>query len=82
MKKISLFLMICCILFSCQSEEEIVNTAKDTGYLRLAVSTVASTTTKTGVPENYNPKQLYVEILDASGKVVESTDDFSTDWTG
>lgn len=82
MKKISLFLMICCILFSCQSEEEIVNTAKDTGYLRLAVSTVASTTTKTGVPENYNPKQLYVEILDAAGKVVESTDDFSTDWTG
>lgn len=75
-----IFFLSFLLLVSCEKEEVAVKS--DTGYLRLAVSTISSTTTKTGVPENYNPKQLYVEILDAAGKVVESTDDFSTDWTG
>lgn len=83
MKKIYsiLSLLFLGMMIACTQEDDTA-LKSDTGYLRLAVSTVSSTTTKTGVPENYNPKQLYVEILDAAGKVVESTDDFSTDWTG
>ncbi len=51
------------------------------GYLRLAVGTATSVSTKGVVPDNYNPKQLYVEIKNAAGAIVESTDNY-TEWEG
>lgn len=50
------------------------------GYLRLDVNTVTNTNTKGVVPENYNPKQLYVAIVDADGKTVASTENFASEW--
>ncbi len=76
----SIFLLF--LFFSCTQEEEIVSDG-NTGYLRLDVSTEV-TTTKSGDfdPENYKPKQFYVAIHDADGKVVRSTEDFEKEWAG
>ena len=78
MKKIYSILLIffCVLIASCSQEEELVSD-NNTGYLRLAVSTVASET-KSGDfdPDTYKPKQFYVAIHDADGKIVKSTEDF------
>lgn len=84
MKKIYsiLFLFFWAFMIACTQEEEIVSDG-NTGYLRLDVSTEV-TTTKSGDfdPENYKPKQFYVAIHDADGKVVRSTEDFEKEWAG
>ncbi|WP_455635736.1 DUF4493 domain-containing protein [Parabacteroides sp.] len=67
------------IVSSCQSEDKLVG--ENMGYLRLAVGTATSVSTKGVVPDNYNPKQLYVEIKNAAGIIVESTDNY-TEWEG
>lgn len=56
--------------FSCQSNE----TVSDEGCLRILAETTSITSR---VIEGYNPKQLAVQIVNASGVTVESTDDFS-----
>lgn len=56
--------------FSCQSNE----TVSDEGCLRILAETTGLTSR---VIEGYNPKQLAVQIVNASGVTVESTDDFS-----
>lgn len=56
--------------FSCQSNE----TVSDEGCLRILAETTGITSR---VIEGYNPKQLAVQIINASGVTVESTDDFS-----
>ncbi len=56
--------------FSCQSNE----TVSDEGCLRILAETTGITSR---VIEGYNPKQLAVQIVNASGVTVESTDDFS-----
>ena len=66
------------LVVSCTSEDITINT--DMGYLRLDVNTVTNTNTKGVVPENYNPKQLYVAIVDAEGKIVASTENFTSEW--
>lgn len=81
MKKIyylSVFLLL--MLISCQQEE--TGGLGDKGYLRLEVSALTSTniTTKS-VPENYNPKQLAVQIVNDKDVVVKSTDNYE-DWKG
>lgn len=60
--------------FACQSDEDVVS---NIGYLRLSVGAGGSANTK-AVPENYNPKQIAVQIVNAQGKVVEKTDDSET----
>ena len=60
--------------FACQSDEDVVS---NIGYLRLSVGAGGSANTK-AVPENYNPKQIAVQIVNAQGKVVEETDDSET----
>lgn len=67
------------LISSCQSEDSIVQDGS--GYLRLEIGAVSGTNTKSSVPENYDPKQLKVEIKNASGDVVKSTDD-AEDWEG
>lgn len=73
------------IVASCTSDE--LNVADEVGYLCLEMNTVSSTVTRGEVvnaPEGYAPKQLYVEIVNAAGVVVESTNDFFNDenWHG
>ncbi len=75
MKKIySLLTILLAALFgfSCQSDE----TVSEEGYLRISAETVG-VTNSSRVIEGYNPKQLAVEIVNAGGTTIESTNDFS-----
>lgn len=75
MKKIySLLTILLAALFgfSCQSDE----TVSEEGYLRISAETVGITNSSR-VIEGYNPKQLAVEIVNAGGTTIESTNDFS-----
>ena len=53
------------------------------GYLSLNINSLVSThipsATRTAIPDNYNPKILHVEIINAKGEVVKSTDNFAGD---
>ncbi|WP_287622735.1 PCMD domain-containing protein [Parabacteroides sp.] len=80
MKKIFFLLLSVVILSACQEED--TSLQGNMGYLRLDVTAVSSTNTKSAVPENYNPKQLHVEIKDASGNIVKRTDNFDLEWKG
>ena len=83
MKKYSILIALWTILLgfaACQSEDS-WNDSK-LGYLYLEATTNTSLSTKSEVPENYNPKQLHVEIRNASGTVLYSTDDYDTEWKG
>ena len=80
MKKIFFLLLSVVILSACQEED--TSLQGKMGYLRLDVTAVSSTNTKSAVPENYNPKQLHVEIKDASGNIVKRTDNFDLEWKG
>lgn len=80
MKKIFFLLLSVVILSACQEED--TSLQGNMGYLRLDVAAVSSTNTKSAVPESYNPKQLHVEIKDASGNIVKHTDNFDLEWKG
>lgn len=79
-KKLYIFIMSCLlIVFSaCQSENELGNTA--TGYLRLGLE--VNTASISRAEAAYNPKQLAVQIVNASGEVVKETTNFETNWKG
>lgn len=79
MKKIiNLFACLALVLFAaCTSDDALVG---EMGYLTLSVNAVSSTHTR-AVPQDYNPRCLAVAITDMSGKVIQSTDDFSK-WEG
>lgn len=76
MRKIYLSFIILLALLSavsCQQEDWESNV----GYLRIEVGTNAYVDTK-AIPDNYNPQQIALQIIDSKGKVVESTDDWET----
>lgn len=76
-----LFWLLVAVGFTaCQTEEAFQ--AGSVGYLRVEVNTVAWVESKATVPENYQPTQLYVEIKNAAGTVVNSTDNYETNWKG
>ena len=82
MKKNWYILILCCLLtaFSaCQNDDELGNSA--TGYLRLGLE-VNTTSISRAEAEAYNPKQLAVQIVNASDEVVEETANFDTEWKG
>ena len=83
MKKIqyilsSLFLAL--LVVSCSQDVEMES---NQGYLALNINSLTSThvpsETRSTVPTDYDAKTLYVEILDESGAVVKSTDNFAED---
>lgn len=81
MKKNLYTLIITCLFISlsaCQSENELGSNA--TGYLRLGLE--VNTSSNTRAEETYNPKQLAVQIINASNEVVEETTNFETNWQG
>ncbi len=76
MKKIYQSLMILLAAWavvSCQQDE----LESQVGYLHIEVGTNEYVNTR-AVPDNYNPKQIAVQIENSSGDVVESTDDWTT----
>lgn len=79
MKKISsLLLVLLTAIFavSCTNDDDFQSAV---GYVKLSVNTLTSTANRSAVPENYQPKQLYVEFVDESGEVVKSTADLAND---
>lgn len=79
MKKIfSIFSVLLLALFavSCNNDE-LVNA--EVGYLQLGIETNSTTLSRAGVPTGYDGRKLYVEVKDASGTIVASTDDFDND---
>lgn len=81
MKKIYniiMFVVLSAIATSCSQDLDL---SEQQGYLNLRVESRTSTVdvTRASAPDNYNPLVLHVEILDASGTVVKSTDDFNND---
>lgn len=80
MKQIYNFILIFCAfcLFSCQQEDGL--SGGTTGYLRLSVNEDAGTNSR-AVPEDYQPKQIAVQIVNAEGTVVEETEDWEL-WKG
>ena len=81
MRKKRNFFIICCLLvtfFACQNDDNLGNTA--TGYLRLGLEVNTSSITRAEAA--YNPKQLAVQIVNASGEVVKETTNFETNWKG
>ena len=47
------------------------------GYLRLNVGENSSTNSRSEVPEDYKPKQIAVQIVDANSQVVKKTEDWT-----
>lgn len=81
MKRNWYIFIICCLLVifsACQKEEELTHNA--TGYLRLGLEVNTSSITRAEAA--YNPKQLAVQIINASDEVVEETTNFETNWQG
>ena len=63
---------------SCSNEtDELAN--KEVGYLKLGIETNSTTMTRAGAPTGYDATKLHVEVKDAQGTVVASTDDFEND---
>lgn len=68
-----LFILFCCVLqTACRSDENVI--ADDRGYLRLDVGEDKALNSR--IVSDYDAKQLAVQILNADGKVVKSTDDW------
>lgn len=82
MKKIQYiltFLFVALFAVSCSQDMDLEG---EQGYLTLRVNSLVSTNeggTRAAAPEDYAPRTLHVEIVDQSGKVVKSTDDFAND---
>ena len=83
MKKIHYILSVlflAVLVVSCSQE---FGTEGSQGYLSLKINSLTSThapsDTRAAAPEDYAPKTLHVEIRDAKGAVVKSTDDFAND---
>ena len=83
MKKIQYILsalFLVAVVVSCNQD---IETESYQGYLSLNINSLTSThtpsDTRAAAPEDYAPKTLHVEIRDAKGTVVKSTDDFAND---
>lgn len=83
MKKIQYILsalFLVAVVVSCNQD---IETESYQGYLSLTINSLTSThtpsDTRAAAPEDYAPKTLHVEIRDAKGTVVKSTDDFAND---
>ena len=70
------------LIASCSQELDVDN---GKGYLSLSITSLVSTQdpneTRATAPEGYDAKMLHVEIRDAGGVVIKSTDDFVSDKT-
>lgn len=76
MKKIySIFTLVVLLAFTaCQQDEALF----EVGYLKLEVGTNAYVNPSTRIIDEYNPKQIAVQVLDANNSVMKETDDWET----
>lgn len=74
----NLLILLSACLFACQSEDEF--SSSNIGYLYLNIGESQNVNTKS-VSEDYNPKQIAVQIIDTNNQVVKETDDWTT-WEG
>lgn len=74
----NLLILLSACLFACQSEDEY--SSSNIGYLYLNIGESQNFNTK-AVSEDYNPKQIAVQIIDDNNQVVEETEDWTT-WEG
>ncbi len=72
-KIISIFILALVLFSSCQKD-----VMEGVGYLRLDIQTNSFVNVQTKVGENYNPKQIAVQIVNSSNSVVKETDDWET----
>lgn len=82
MKKIQYILTLLFVALFAVSCSQDMELEGEQGYLTLRVNSLVSTNeggTRAAAPEDYAPRTLHVEIVDQSGKVVKSTDDFAND---
>ena len=81
MKKIFSILTVlaAAVLYSACSSD--LDQVQEQGYLNLELSTISSTYTRatTNRPGGYQPKVIYVEVLNSENEVVASTNDFDND---
>ena len=84
MKKIHYILstlLLAVLVVSCSQDVDVDEGLQ--GYLALSINSLTSTHTPDGtraaLPEDYDAKTLCVEILDANGTVIKSTEDFEAD---
>lgn len=78
MKKIfSIFSVLALMLVaaSCTSSMDELAQA-EVGYLKLGIETNGTMMTRAGAPTGYDAKKLHVELQNAEGTVVKTTDDF------
>ena len=75
MKKIYYLLPVYLLLVFISCQEEDANGG--VGYLRLEIATNAFVNPQTKIAEDYNPKQIAVQIINGSGTVVKETDDYT-----
>lgn len=71
---IILFMLMAFSFFACQ-KEDLESTS--VGYLRLNIGENSSTNSRSEVPEDYKPKQIAVQIVDANSQVVKKTEDWT-----
>lgn len=74
MNHIILFMLMAFSFFACQKEDLNVTSV---GYLRLSVGENNLTNSRSEVPEDYKPKQIAVQIVDANNQVVKKTEDWT-----
>lgn len=79
MKKIKFILSMAFLaaMFASCTQEKAVDSNK--GYLAFNIDALVSTNTRANAPVDYDAKTLHVEIIDANGNTVKSTDNFATD---
>ncbi len=81
MKKIISIFSVLALAFaavSCSSDiDEQAN--NEVGYLKLGIETNGTTFTRASAPNGYNARQIYVEVKNASGVIVASTNDIDND---
>lgn len=82
MKKILYILSVVFAAVSMTSCSQDIEADDNMGYLSLDINSLTSTHetgSRVAAPEGYAAKTLHVEIQDAAGTVVKSTDDFAND---
>lgn len=82
MKKILYILSVMFVALVASSCTQDIDVDGNQGYLALRINSLTSTHeggSRAAAPEGYEAKTLHVEIQDANGNVVKSTDDFAND---
>lgn len=80
MKKIfSAFSVLLVALLAVSCSNELEAPEAEMGYLKLGIETNSTTITRASAPTNYDARQLHVDVKNAAGDIIASTDDYAND---